>query len=190
MEPGARADRPTRLMSSFRFVTGDTFDVTTGELQRDGGVARLEPQPAAVLALLASRAGGIVTHDEIKRALWGDHTHVNFRQSVHYCVRQIRVALNDAAPPQGIIETIPRRGYRLRADALLPVGAETDVSPRLARASDASPAVSRRARAGQRSVVLACVAVALASTVFIERRPNNHHQIALSLLKIVHDLVF
>lgn len=177
-------------MSSFRFVTGDTFDVTTGELQSDGRVTRLEPQPAAVLALLASRAGAIVTHEEIRRALWGNDTHVNFRQSVHYCVRQIRVALNDAAQRQGLIETIPRRGYRLRADALLPVGASSDVSPRLARASDSSLAVSRRARAGHRSVVLACVAVALASTVFIERRPNNHHQIALSLLKTVHNLVF
>ena len=73
------------------------FDAATGELQRDGVVVRLEPQPAALLRLLASRPGELVGHAEIRRAIWGDTTHVNFQQSLHYCVRQVRIALDDSA---------------------------------------------------------------------------------------------
>ena len=103
--------------SSYRFIAGCEFDVASGELRRGGTITRLEPQPASVLALLAGRAGDVVTHEEIRRGIWGDDTHVNFQDSMHYCVRQIRAALGDRARDPRFIETIPRRGYRLRADA-------------------------------------------------------------------------
>ena len=55
-----------------------TLDLDTGELRKAGALVKLKPQPAKVLALLAGRAGEIVTREEIQAALWQDDTHVDF----------------------------------------------------------------------------------------------------------------
>src|SRR5262245_2809726 len=103
-----------RLMSRLRF---DRFelDVAAGELRNGGAVVRLQPQPCKVLALLASRAGQLVTRAEIQKQVWTDDTFVDFEQGLNYCVRQIRAALDDQADTPRFIETIPRRGYRFLA---------------------------------------------------------------------------
>ena len=88
------------------------FDPGTGEVHRDGSINRLEPQPTALLALLMSRPGELVTRQEAIRVLWGDHTCVGFQDSLNYSVRQIRIALNDQVRQPRYVETIPRRGYR------------------------------------------------------------------------------
>lgn len=166
---GASASSSNLSMSTHRFTGGWNFDVARGELERGGTVTRLEPQPAAVLALLASRAGDVVTHDQIRHAIWGDNTHVNFQDSVHYCVRQIRISLGDNAQQPMFIETIPRRGYRFKAVALLP----------------------QRAGLTPRRAAIAAVALTFAMAAFVvERQPNNHHEMAVAILKAVHDIVF
>lgn len=101
-------------MSRIRF---DRFelDVTAGELRSGGAVVKLQPQPCKVLALLASRAGQLVTRAEIQRQVWTDDTFVDFEQGLNYCVRQIRAALDDQAETPRFIETVPRRGYRFLA---------------------------------------------------------------------------
>jgi DNA-binding winged helix-turn-helix (wHTH) protein len=163
-------------MSRYRFSGGVEFDPASGELRRNGTITRLEPQPAAVLALLAARAGEVVTHDDIRRAIWGDNTHVALQDGVHYCLHQVRAALGDRARDPGFIDTIPRRGYRLRPQAI---------------AAATVPVVPRRSSNWQRRLFVSCAAAALAMTVgFFERRPNNHHQIAVTVLKTVHDVVF
>jgi len=99
------------------------FDRSSGELRgSDGEVRHLSPQPAALLALLVERAGEVVTHEELRVALWPDVT-VDFDGSLHHCVRQVRAALGDHAKAPRFIETIPRRGYRLRLEAVGLVGA-------------------------------------------------------------------
>jgi DNA-binding winged helix-turn-helix (wHTH) protein len=175
-------------MDPFRLVDDREFDPVTGELRRGQEVTRLEPQPAAVLALLASRAGHLVTHDEIRRALWGDNTHVKLQDSVHYCVRQIRAALDDRAQAPRFVETIPRRGYRLRADAVAMPGVATSPPLVVPRTSPVTGALNVLAL---RRLGAACfLAAVLATAAHAERRPNNHHEIAVSVLKTVHDFVF
>ncbi len=95
------------------------FDRQSGDLiSADGHTERLAPQPTALLSLLVDHAGTVVTRDQIRDVLWPDVT-VDFTGSLHHCVRQIRSALGDSAKDPRFIETIPRRGYRLRADALM-----------------------------------------------------------------------
>jgi DNA-binding winged helix-turn-helix (wHTH) protein len=160
-------------MGSYQFIGGRDFDPASGELCRNGTITRLEPQPAALLALLASRPGEVITHEEIKRVIWGHDTHVDFKDGMHYCVRQIRATLGDLAESPRLVETIPRRGYRLRADAIRP----------------ADTAVKRFAV--RRRLALACAAALLAATIgLVERRPNDHHQMAVAVLKAFHDLIF
>jgi len=93
---------------------GFSFNPDTGELVGASGVTRLQPQPAQVLALLVSRAGELVTREQIRQTLWPD-TVVEADQGINYCIRQVRAALGDDADGGRFIETLPRRGYRLVA---------------------------------------------------------------------------
>jgi DNA-binding winged helix-turn-helix (wHTH) protein/TolB-like protein len=92
---------------------GFQLDLDTGELTGPGGTSRLQPKPAEMLGLLLSRAGALVTREELQRRLWPETT-VDFDQSLNTCVRQIRAALGEGAGDGSRIETLPRRGYRLR----------------------------------------------------------------------------
>jgi DNA-binding winged helix-turn-helix (wHTH) protein/TolB-like protein len=114
------------------------FDRKSGELHAPGGEVRhLSPQPTALLALLVDRAGEVVTHEELRAALWPDVT-VDFDGSLHHCVRQVRAALGDQAKAPRFVETIPRRGYRLRVDAVAGAGAS---HAEVERDADAAPIV-------------------------------------------------
>ena len=71
------------------------LDSATGEVRKNGIFLKLHPQPAKVLLLLASRANQLVTREEIKEALWGQDTFVDFEQGLNSCIRQIRGVLAD-----------------------------------------------------------------------------------------------
>jgi TolB-like protein/DNA-binding winged helix-turn-helix (wHTH) protein len=88
------------------------LDLETGELRKSGLRVRLSPRAHKVLALLATRAGRLVTRQEIQHELWGEATFVDFEQGVNHCVKQIRDALGDDAEAPRFVETLPRRGYR------------------------------------------------------------------------------
>src|SRR5688572_24423809 len=94
--------------------------VETGELSRDGAPVRLQPQPAKVLALLASRPGELVTREEIQRRVWHGDTFVDFEHGVNFCIKEIRAALGDSARTPRYVETLPRRGYRFVAPVEAP----------------------------------------------------------------------
>lgn len=184
---GKPARRLTGAVATYRFAAGHEFDAESGEVRGPLTTAQLEPQPAVLLALLAERAGTLVTYDDIKDRIWGETTHVNFRQSIHYGVRQVRAALGDTTQPPRIIETMPRRGYRLRADVLVAI--DPPVPNRLAPAQ--STARRRAAFPIRRRVIAAgSLVAAIAVATLVERRPNNHHEIAVRVLKVVHRLVY
>ena len=65
------------------------FHPDCGELARNGSRIRLQPQPALVLVLLTDQPGKLISREEIYRAVWGEDTHVDFEQSLNYCIRQI-----------------------------------------------------------------------------------------------------
>lgn len=91
------------------------LDLRLHELRREGVLVRLQPQPFKLLVLLARRSGDLVTREEIRRALWGDGTFVDFEQGLGFCVRRIRKALGEAARAPVYVQTLPRRGYRFLA---------------------------------------------------------------------------
>lgn len=99
--------------SRFQFLQF-TYDVTTGELRTATETVRLQPQPAAALRVLLQNAGQLVTRETLKQAIWPD-TVVEADQGLNFCVRQIRMALGEDAEGGGVIETLPRRGYRFVA---------------------------------------------------------------------------
>jgi len=101
------------------------FDAQAGELWREGRRVRLQRQPSRLLELLTSRPGEIVTREEIRQALWGDDTYVDFERSLNFCVARLRSALRDNAASPTFVETVPTRGYRFVA----PVAESTPRAP-------------------------------------------------------------
>jgi DNA-binding winged helix-turn-helix (wHTH) protein len=91
------------------------LDYRTGELRRGGVGVKLPPQPFKVLWLLASRPGEVVSREEIREALWGADTFVDFDSGLNFCINQIRRALHDSAESPRFIHTLPKRGYRFLA---------------------------------------------------------------------------
>src|SRR5258708_5887120 len=87
-----------------------SLDGAAGELRKGDLAIKLAPQPMRVLALLASRQGEVVSRDEICREIWGDSVHVDFETGLNSCIKQVRHALGDTK----LVETVPKRGYRLR----------------------------------------------------------------------------
>jgi len=95
------------------------FDAATSMLRKNGRAVALEPQPSRALAMLLARAGDIVARDDLKNAVWGAETHVDFDRGLAYCLSQIRAALGDAGDNPRFVQTIPKRGYRFIAPVTL-----------------------------------------------------------------------
>jgi DNA-binding winged helix-turn-helix (wHTH) protein/TolB-like protein len=87
------------------------FDDRAAVLTRSDRAVALEPQPARALGFLLSRAGDLVSREELRAHLWGDDTHVDFDRGLAYCVGQLRTALGDSADSPRFIQTHPRRGF-------------------------------------------------------------------------------
>lgn len=113
-------------MSVIRF--GDfELDEETLELRKSGVLLRVQQQPARVLAFLLNHRGALVTREQIRMAIWGGDTFVDFEQGLNFCIRQIRIALGDRAENPRYIETLPRLGYRFVA--AIEKRGETQTSP-------------------------------------------------------------
>ena len=91
------------------------LDIQASQLLKSGRVVRLKPQPFRLLELLVSRAGEVVTRDDIRELLWGADTFVDFDQGVNSAIKQVREALGDDADRPIYVETVPKRGYRFVA---------------------------------------------------------------------------
>ena len=81
----------------------------------DQRTIHLEPKMMGVLVYLAQRSGEVVPKEQLVQEVWRG-TFVTDDVLIH-CVSELRKAFGDHAGRPTIIETIPKRGYRL----LLPV---------------------------------------------------------------------
>jgi TolB-like protein/Tfp pilus assembly protein PilF len=87
-------------------------DLHASEVYCKGQRIKLQEQPFRVLAMLLERPGEIVTREALRRALWPEHTFVDFDAGLNTVIRKLRTALEDNADQPQFIETLPRRGYR------------------------------------------------------------------------------
>ena len=87
------------------------------ELWHGGSRVPLRPQPCLALAVLVSRAGELVSREELAGALWPDGTTVRFDLGVNSCIKQVRAALRRTGGDPDWIETLSRRGYRFLVPA-------------------------------------------------------------------------
>lgn len=88
------------------------MDPSSGDLRRSGLPVKLQPQPARVLAYLATHPGQLVTREELRENLWRGEALADVDQALNFCIRQIRAAIGDDPAHPTYIETAPKRGYR------------------------------------------------------------------------------
>jgi DNA-binding winged helix-turn-helix (wHTH) protein/TolB-like protein len=143
-------------------------DVRTGELWRNGERVRVQDLPFRLLAALLERPGELVTRAELGQRLWGGDTFVDFDAGLNTAVAKLREALGDSADSPTLLETVPKRGYRLLA-AVTPVRvteiAEPSASP--PRLADTPVAPSRPAALTPftRRVLIGAAAVVVAGAL-------------------------
>jgi DNA-binding winged helix-turn-helix (wHTH) protein/TolB-like protein len=135
-----------------------TFDDRAAMLTRLDRPVALEPQPARALALLLSRAGDVVTRDELRAHLWGEDTHVDFDRGLAYCIGQLRVALGDSAESPRFIQTHPRRGFSFIA----PVTTNEELRTPNATGDRRAKALAERSGGGALLLATASVFLAVA----------------------------
>lgn len=112
-------------MNRLRFADFEA-DLRTGELWRRGERVRIQDLPFRLLAALLERPGELVTRAELGQKLWGGDTFVEFDAGLNTAVAKLREALGDSAESPRLLETVPKRGYRLLVPVTaVPAGPET-----------------------------------------------------------------
>ena len=96
------------------------LDLETAEVRNDGRTMRLPEQQFQILHMLLLADGSVVSREEIRKRLWPNDTVVEFDRSINTAIMKLRIALGDTGDKPRLIETLPRRGYRL----LVPVKQE------------------------------------------------------------------
>ena len=62
------------------------LESASSELRKCGALVKLQSQHFQLLALLAERAGQVVSREEIRRTLWDNETFVDFDRSINFWV--------------------------------------------------------------------------------------------------------
>jgi TolB-like protein len=95
-------------------------DLQTGELFRGKQKIRLQEKPFQILRALIECPGKMVSNEELRRRLWSNNVFVDFDRGLKTAISKLRRALGDSAAHPRLVETLPRRGYRLVAPLAMP----------------------------------------------------------------------
>jgi DNA-binding winged helix-turn-helix (wHTH) protein/tetratricopeptide (TPR) repeat protein len=144
---------------------GWTVDRVSGEISRDGRIARLPQQPLRILLELADHAGTVVTRDQLVKALWPAGV-VDFDNGLNVAMRKLRVALDDTGDTPKYIETLPKVGYRFIGK----IGAVQPAPPAAAE----QPAPHRAKRRWPLAIGLVAAALAIVGAVLWLRQPDRN----------------
>ena len=88
----------------------------------------LRPKEMALLVHLAERAGEVVSPDEIMSVVWRGVEVTN--DSLYFSISQLRKRLDGPRDATSVIETMPKRGYRLAVPARRLAGVSGDTPER------------------------------------------------------------
>lgn len=89
-----------------------SVDLRAGELYRRGKKVKVQLLPLQLLGALLEKPGEVVTREELKSRLWPADTFVDFEHGLNTAIKKLRQALGDNPAKPGLIETLPKKGYR------------------------------------------------------------------------------
>src|SRR5262245_12466490 len=99
-------------------------------LSAHGRTVQVRPRVMELLVRLAKTPGQVVSKDTLLDEVWS--ADAVSESALTRTVTELRQALGDSAEHPRILETIPKRGYRLIA-AVTPTGQEADQHPNAVR---------------------------------------------------------
>ncbi|MEM7054347.1 MAG: winged helix-turn-helix domain-containing protein, partial [Pseudomonadota bacterium] len=93
------------------------FDTSDGCLRKQSSHAEitLRPQVGKLLQCLLDRQGQVVDRETLCLAIWGEGAVVDFESGLAAVVKELRQSLVSVGGSAELLETVPRRGYRLHA---------------------------------------------------------------------------
>ena len=104
-------------MKAFRIGEWDV-EPDSGLLRGVSGTVRLDPRVMGVLRALSTRAGAVVSKQQLLDDVWSGASVTD--DTVTVAIYELRKALGDDAKAPRYVETIPRRGYRLLEEPVAP----------------------------------------------------------------------
>ncbi|MDC8757105.1 winged helix-turn-helix domain-containing protein [Janthinobacterium fluminis] len=126
--PGGDLTRAAAFQFGEWEVRRSSNSLHQGELRR-----QMEPRAMDVLLALCSRAGEVISSDELLLECWGNKASGD--NPVHKTIAQLRRLLGDNSTAPVYLETIRKRGYRTIAAVRLPPDAALPVVPAWSGAS-------------------------------------------------------
>jgi len=87
-------------------------DFGAGELYKRGKKIKVQLLPLQLLGALLEKPGEVVSREELKSRLWPADTFVDFEHGLNTAIKKLRHALGDNPAKPGLIETLPKKGYR------------------------------------------------------------------------------
>ena len=110
MQSGASSNG-SRQQFAYQYVL---IDFDRNVVKTDDGELRIEPKLALLLRVLVDEAGSVISRDDLIARVW-DGAH-GADQSLTNAISQLRKMLGGNGA--SCIETVPKRGYRLRTSSL------------------------------------------------------------------------
>jgi two-component system KDP operon response regulator KdpE len=104
--------RACRSVSDAIKLDGLELDLSRRRVVLEGEEIRLSTREHALMLVLARTPGAIVTHEQIKKAVWGSEATVD-TQFVRVLVGQLRQKVEEDPSRPRLIKTEPGLGYRL-----------------------------------------------------------------------------
>src|SRR5262245_14027886 len=100
------------------FLVGDCLiEPLKNRIVRGDTEQHVEPRVMDVLVCLSEQAGEVVSRDTLNRRVWAGLVVTD--QALTNCISELRQHLGDDRATHRIIETIPKRGYRLASPVKL-----------------------------------------------------------------------
>lgn len=101
---------------------GLQFDPADGRLVRVDGAAstQLRPQVASLLMAFLNQPGTLIDREQLYRTVWDEGTVIDFESGLAAVLRELRAELKRLEAPADLVETVPRRGYRLNSAVQCP----------------------------------------------------------------------
>jgi DNA-binding winged helix-turn-helix (wHTH) protein len=106
------ANPPIPDDSSRRRFGPFSVDLRAGELYKRGKKIKVQLLPLQLLGVLLEKPGEVVSREELKSHLWPADTFVDFEHGLNTAIKKLRKALGDSPAKPGLIETLPKKGYR------------------------------------------------------------------------------
>ena len=121
------------------------LDLADGVLRNGTALIRLQEKPLLLLHTLLDHPQRLVTREQLRDRMWPARAVVDFDHGINAAMWKLREALGDSAEQPRLIETIARKGYRLRVPVSVdePVAMPTASKPESANLPPA-PSMFRR----------------------------------------------